>query len=96
MSHTPKAQYCLQEEGGAYSLIATLEGKRKTLYHFTKNEEEARAFLRLLQEEDVSPLHMIDVWEDGQALACAFSEAILLKQNYEAWACPHEAFASQK
>ena len=71
MAHTPKAHYFLQEEGGAYSLIATLEGKWKTLYHFTKNEEEARAFLRLLQEEDVSPLHMIDVWEDGQAQACA-------------------------
>ena len=94
MSHTPKAQYCLQEEGGAYSLIAILDGKCKTLYHFTQNEAQARAFLRLLQEEDVSPLHMIDVWEDGQACAC--NEAILLKQNYEAWACPHEAFAPQK
>lgn len=77
MSHTPEAQYFLQEEGGAYSLVATLDGKCKTLYHFTQNEAQARDFLRLLQEEDVSPLHMLDVWEDGQVQACACSEVIL-------------------
>ena len=32
----------------------------------------------------------------GQTQVCVFSEAILLKQNHEAWACPHEAFAPQK
>ena len=32
----------------------------------------------------------------GQTQVCVCNEAILLKQNHEAWACPHEAFAPQK